>query len=129
MLATTVSFPDQPVICERERRRQSSDPRRVPRSDVALQAWAMKPSGTQRAYVLDLSESGARLGGISSGFVLGQGMLLKMKLGNEEGQIIMRAEAVRWHETPEGTRQLGVRFLEVPFDDWFALCRHLDSHR
>lgn len=122
---TEISKPRETVLVERERRR-SSDPRRTARHGVALQCWAMKPTGTERGYVMDLSESGALLGGIGSGFVLGQGMLLKMTLSSIEPPIILRAEAVRWQERDSGGRNLAVRFLEVPFDDWFRLARYLD---
>ena len=120
-----ISKPRETIRAERERRR-SSDPRRTDRQQVALQCWAMKPTGTVRGYVLDLSEHGALLGGISKGFVIGQGMLLKMTLSSTEPPIILRAEAVRWHERETGARHLAVRFLEVPFDDWFRLARFLD---
>lgn len=148
-LNTNASKPLDAVLVERERRRvtrareasadpatasrralaaeEMFDPRHRARHEVALPCWAMKPTGTQRGYVLDISEDGARLGGISSGFVLGQGMLLKIELAPGEAAVILRAEAVRWQQSLNGGRQLAVRFLEVPFDDWFRLARFLDA--
>src|SRR4051812_20620883 len=67
------------------------------RKRVALRAWLMCPDSAARGYALDLSESGARLGGVGTRFEVGQRLLCKIELQPHEACVVVRAEVTRFH--------------------------------
>lgn len=106
--------------------RRSRDPRRGARKAVALKAWCVLPERSARGFVVDLSETGARIGGVAGGFAEGQRMLFKVQLEPTEPPVICRAVVVRWHQPAGRSPELAVRFEDLAFDDWFRLARRLD---
>lgn len=99
----------------------ADDPRTAPRKDVALKCWLMDDEGSARGYALDVSKDGARLSGVGSRFALEQRLLCKLLLDDKEPALIVRCKVVR-----AAGGEVGVRFLELGFDEWFRLGRFLD---
>ena len=96
--------------------------RETRRRPVALRAWLMTLEGASRGYALDLSESGARLGGVCSPLRPGERALCKIELRPHEEPVIVRAEVVR-----NDGRDCAVRFFDVNLDEWFRLARYVDG--
>lgn len=94
------------------------------RRPVALRAWLMTLDGASRGYALDLSESGARLGGVCSRLEPGERALCKIELRPHEEPIVVRAEVIR-----NDGRDCAVRFIDVNLDEWFRLARYVDDAR
>ena len=105
--------------------------RRTQRANVTLKAWLMSPQGSERGYALDLSETGARLGGMGRRFAVGEKALLKLMLAPDEVPVVVRAELMRFVPVAEGQlpRELAVRFLDLDLDDWFRIARFVDGRR
>jgi len=103
--------------------------RRVaPRSPVAMKAWLMDDAGTQRGYIVDVSESGARISGTGMRVPVGERLILKFQIHPGEPPIACRAHTIRYH-FESGSPELAVQFLDLPFDDWFRLSRVIDGQR
>jgi hypothetical protein len=99
----------------------ADDPRVQPRRTTALKAWLIKDDESLRAWALDLSETGARVGGTGYRWAMGERLLFKVLLDPAEPALIVRAKVVRL-----GDNEVGLKFLEVNFDDWFRLGRYVD---
>ncbi len=97
------------------------DPRTATRKDVALKCWLMDDEGSARGYALDISKDGARLSGVGSRFTVGQRLLCKLLLDAKQPALVVRCKIVR-----VSSGEVGVRFLELGFDEWFRLGRFLD---
>lgn len=113
-------------------------PRAVPREQrakarrgVALRAWACADEGSKRGYVLDLSETGARIGGMGTSLKPGARVVLKIVLDEREPPVVVRAEIARYHvvvaRSGPGCPELCARFVDVPLDEWFRIARFLDA--
>lgn len=100
---------------------------------VAIRCWVCALDGSKRGYVLDLSESGARIGGVGTSLVVGTGVLLKLDLGRGEPTVALRGEVSRYHavlaRSGPGCPELCVRFVDVDVDQWFSVARFLDATR
>lgn len=92
------------------------EPRRAERQRVALRAWLCGTDGSQRGWVLDLSTSGARLGGVGTRLQPGERVLCKLVLAAAEAPVVLRAEVVRYAPVAAADRwacpELCVRFLD-----------------
>lgn len=104
------------------------DVRGMRRARVAMQAWIVDEAFTARGYALDLSEGGAKVGGVGTRVPVGARVLLKLKLTPNAIPIVMRAQVVRYDFT-EGLPTCALRFLEMAWDDAFDLSRALDHAR
>lgn len=101
--------------------------RRVaPRTDVAMRAWLMDGAGTQRGYIVDVSETGARISGVGMRVPVGERLVLKFQLRPGEPPRTCRVHAIRYH-LDKTVPELAVQFLDLNFDDWFELARVLDG--
>lgn len=98
------------------------DPRDKPRKQVALKCWLVREAESVRGWAMDVSEGGARVQGAGYRWKLGEKLLFKVVLGDREPSMIVRAKVVR-----VGDNDVGLRFLEVSFDDWFRLARFCDK--
>src|SRR4051794_31470961 len=58
----------------------SRDDRKTLRASVALRAWLTDDDGASRGYALDLSETGARFGGMSTRHKAGDLLLAKIEI-------------------------------------------------
>lgn len=108
---------------------QMADTREKPRRKVALKAWLMTLDGATRGYALDLSEGGARLGGMGTHHEVGSTLLAKICLEPHESPIVVRCKVVRY-SAPAGrtlATEISVRFVDVNLDEWFRLARFLDK--
>jgi hypothetical protein len=99
----------------------ADDPREQPRKATALKCWLIKDDESLRAWALDVSESGARVGGSGYRWQMDERLLFKVLLDPREPALIVRAKVVRL-----GDNEVGLKFLEVNFDDWFRLGRFVD---
>lgn len=122
------SFPHVPASAPLARRARpriafvgADDPRTAPRKPVALKCWLMDDDGAARGYALDVSEGGARLAGVGSRYQAGQRLLCKLVLDGKEPPLVMRCKVTR-----ASNGEVGVRFLELGFDEWFRLGRFVD---
>lgn len=90
--------------------------RRAERQRVALRAWLCGADGSQRGWILDLSTSGARLGGVGTRLKPGERVLCKVVLAETEAPAVLRAEVVRYAPVAAADRwacpELCVRFLD-----------------
>ena len=100
----------------------SDDPRVKPRKKVALKCWVMRDEESVRGWAMDVSETGARVQGAGYRWRLGEKVLFKVFLSDDEPTMIVRGKVVR-----VGDNDIGLRFLEVSFDDWFRLGRFCDK--
>jgi hypothetical protein len=98
------------------------DPRDKPRKQVALKCWMMRDAESVRGWAMDVSETGARVQGAGYRWKVGEKILFKVVMTNTEPSMIVRAKVVR-----VGDNDVGLRFLEVSFDDWFRLARFCDK--
>ncbi len=108
---------------------QMADTREKPRRKVALKAWLMTLDGATRGYALDLSEGGARLGGMGTHHEVGSTLFAKICLEPHESPIVVRCKVVRY-SAPAGrtlATEISVRFVDVNLDEWFRLARFLDK--
>jgi hypothetical protein len=106
---------------------EARDKARVP---VALRVWLCAEAFSARGWALDLSEHGARLGGVGVRFHAGEQVLAKIVLDDNEAPIVLKAEVVRYQ--PVAVREsacpeLCIRFTDGSLDDRFALGRFLDA--
>ncbi|MBI1947645.1 MAG: PilZ domain-containing protein [Deltaproteobacteria bacterium] len=101
------------------------DARNHRRARIALRAWLCDDQGSSRAYTLDLSPDGARVGGAGSRFTVGQSLLLKIVLDDAEPPVVLKAELVRYHpgiSTPD----LCLRFLPTSHvDELYRVARYV----
>lgn len=116
-LATVVPFPKAPASA-RIAFVGADDPRAAPRREAALRCWLIDDEESARGYALDVSKEGARLCGVGSRYQEGQRLICKLVLDDKEPPLVMRCKVVR---VCEG--DVGVRFLELGFDEWYRLGR------
>jgi hypothetical protein len=102
------------------------DLREKKRARVAMQAWIIDETQSMRGYALDLSDGGARVGGVGTRIPVGARVLLKLKLDQTSVPITMRAHVMRY-DFVDGIAVLALRFLEVAWDDAFAIGRAIDA--
>lgn len=102
----------------------ADDPREAPRREAALKCWLMREDESARGYALDVSKTGARVSGVGSRYSEGERMLCKLELGDKEPPVVLRCKVVR---VAEG--EVGVRFLELGFDEWYRLGRFVAGGR
>ena len=95
------------------------------RARIALRAWVCDDEGAARAYTLDLSPDGARVGGAGSRFSMGQSVLLKLVLDDAEAPVVLRAEVLRYHPGVS-VPDLCLRFLPSSHvDELFRVARYV----
>jgi PilZ domain len=100
------------------------------RTPVALRMWLCAEAFSARGFALDLSEHGARLGGVGVRFRPGEQVLAKILLNDDEAPLVLKAEVVRYQ--PVSVRasacpELCIRFTDGSLDDRFRLGRFLDA--
>lgn len=100
----------------------ADDPRAAPRKETALKCWLFDDEESARGYALDVSKDGARLCGVGSRFHEGQRLICKLALEDKEPPVVLRCKVVR---VAEG--EVGVRFLELGFDEWYRLGRFVSG--
>lgn len=120
------SYVDAPKVprhsARRERPQVSAERRETNRRSGAMRAWIMSLEGASRGYVLDVSESGARLGGVCSPLGVHERALCKIELRPNEEPLVVRAEIVR-----NDGQDAAVRFVDLNLDEWFRLARFVDA--
>lgn len=120
------SLSDQQQAPWRSPRREtpgmSLDRRETNRRRGAMRAWIMSLEGASRGYALDVSESGARLGGVCSPLGIRERALCKIELRPNEEPLVVRAEIVR-----NDGQDAAVRFVDLNLDEWFRLARFVDA--
>ena len=120
------SYADAPKIprhsVRRERPQVSAERRETNRRSGAMRAWIMSLEGASRGYALDVSESGARLGGVCSPLGVRERALCKIELRPNEEPLVVRAEIVR-----NDGQDAAVRFVDLNLDEWFRLARFVDA--
>src|SRR5690606_30175598 len=92
----------------------ADDARKAARKEVALKCWLMDDEESARGYALDVSKDGARLSGVGARFRVGQRLLCKLLLDDKEPALVVRCKVMR-----ASGGEVGVRFLELGFDEWF----------
>jgi hypothetical protein len=102
------------------------DLREQRRARVAMQAWIVDDTQSMRGYALDLSDGGARVGGVGTRIPVGARVVLKIKLEPTRVPIAMRAHVVRY-DFVDGIPTIALRFLEVAWDDAFDIGRVIDA--
>lgn len=108
----------------RENAQAVVDRRQTHRRSGAMRAWIMSLEGASRGYALDVSETGARLGGVCSPLGLNERALCKIELRPNEEPLVVRAEIVR-----NDGQDAAVRFVDLNLDEWFRLARFVDAAR
>jgi hypothetical protein len=95
------------------------------RAAVALKAWVCGAEHSARGYALDLSQDGARFGGMGTRFEVGDEVIVKLELAAHEAPAVLKAEVVRYAPAPS-CPHLCVRFREEsPVDDVFRVEQHV----
>jgi hypothetical protein len=102
------------------------DVREKRRARVAMQAWIVDETQSLRGYALDLSDGGARVGGVGTRIPVGARVLLKLKLEPTSVPMALRAHVVRY-DFVDGIPTIALRFLEIAWDDAFDLGRAIDA--
>jgi hypothetical protein len=69
--------------------------REQPRTQVTYKAWLCAESFSARGFVLDLSNDGARLGGVGFRFTPGERVILKVVADDAQPPVVLKAEVVR----------------------------------
>lgn len=106
----------------RDNAQAAPDRRQNHRRAGAMRAWIMSLEGASRGYALDVSETGARLGGVCSPLGLNERALCKIELRPNEEPLVVRAEIVR-----NDGQDAAVRFVDLNLDEWFRLARFVDA--
>lgn len=106
--------------------RARPDARRHQRRGIALKTWVMDSTRTARGYILDMSETGARIGAVGTKFPVGTRVVVKMDLGASHAPIACEAQVVRF-DMDKTQPDVCVRFLNLKFDDWFIVVRRMDA--
>ncbi len=99
------------------------------RARIALRAWLCDDEGAARAYTLDLSPDGARVGGAGQRFAVGQSVLLKLVLDDAEAPVVLRAEVLRY-QPGVSVPDVCLRFLPTSHvDELFRVARYVAKLR
>jgi hypothetical protein len=97
---------------------QSGLQNRAHRHPVAYRAWLMDKRLTQRGYVMDVSETGAKLLGMGFRFSVGSRVLLKFQLNSREPTLVVRCQIIRFHScVGNGLPDLAIQFLDLKHKD------------
>ncbi len=103
------------------------------RKGTALRAWVCGPFESKRAWVLDLSETGCRIGGAGTKLTVGDSVVVKVELQAGEPPLVGRAQVARYHVVAAvrgpGCPDVCLTFSELCVDEWFRLARFLDRTR
>jgi hypothetical protein len=95
--------------------------RRAPRRRLALPAWLCGTEGSARGYALDLSQGGARFGGVGTKLRPGDRLLAKIVLDEREAPVVLRAEVVRLALVAAAGRaacpEVCVRFIDSALEE------------
>lgn len=95
------------------------------RARIALRAWLCDDEGAARAYTLDLSPDGARVGGAGRRFAVGQSVVVKLVLDDAEAPVVLKAEVLRYHPGVS-VPDLCLRFLPTSHvDELFRVARYV----
>lgn len=89
------------------------------RREVSLKAWLCAEAFSARGWVLDLSEDGARLGGVGFRFTKGEAVMLKVELEAHAAPLVLKGEVVR-------ADPVCVRFTHGSLEDHVRLAHFLD---
>lgn len=96
--------------------RPTVDARRAPRVRAASPLWLCGDAGSVRGWALELSSTGARVGGAGVALVPGARVVVKIAMPAGEASIALRAEVVRHaavqREGGVGCPEVCLRFLE-----------------
>lgn len=131
MVAVARPMSAAPVSATNLVKRSAATPERVhegrnhPRARIALRAWVCDDEGAARAYTLDLSPDGARVGGAGARFTVGQSVLMKLMLDDAEAPVVLKAEVLRYHPGVS-VPDLCLRFLPSSHvDELFRVARYV----
>lgn len=103
---------------------------RAQRKDVALRAWLMSDTRTERGYVMNISMTGVRVTGANGTFSVGSMILLKIQMDPRQPSVTIRSQVTRY-QFPKGNGlpELALQFVEIKPAERERLRMHLDSSR
>ncbi len=100
--------------------------RRRPRVPVALRAWVCTEALSVRGFALDLTENGARFGGMGLKLKVGDAVIVKIVVDEADAPVVIKGEVVRYAPTAGACPDVCVRFVDAPVDEHFRVARFLD---
>lgn len=84
------------TVLDGKAERSKVDARGAPRVRTAVPLWLCGDEGSARGWALELSATGARVGGVGACLAPGTRVVVKLAVAAGEAAVVLRAEVVRY---------------------------------